>query len=131
MRGHPLCLLEQKRKNEAESEELVYRLGTQQFAVASIVPPSCASPFSLMQYVSREEKSLRLPFSVRCSHSRSHSSGSTTTFDFRCTFLLTQLQDMETNDFYFPMVKRATIDIHFPPEVVEANLVSSRCSNSV
>ena len=72
-----------------EPEDLVYRRGNMKFGVATIVPPSSGSQnwFTLMSYTSREDKSLRLPFSLSCKYQRrsrgqSQSNGKQQIFDF-------------------------------------------------
>lgn len=91
---HNLCT-----KTSSKDDELIYRLGNQRFGVATIVPPATGC-FSLMKYVSREDKSLQLPFGLTC-HYKPRSSDC---FDFLCTFRLSKLIDMATDEPYFPII---------------------------
>ena len=61
-----------------EPEDIVYRMGNMKFGVATIVPPSSGSQnwFTLMSYTSREEKNLRLPFSLSCKYQKRNRSQS-------------------------------------------------------
>lgn len=117
---HSLCI---RPKNE-EEDDLVYRMGNQKFGVATIIPPQL--PFSLMQYVSREDKSLKLPFSVTAN--LDHRSGNT--YDFECLFRMSQLQDLTSDEFYFPLIQDVRISFYFPTDVLDACLVSNFCNTT-
>ena len=79
-----------------------------------------------MQYVSREDKSLKLPFSLTASCE--HRTGST--YDFECLFRMTQLQDVTSDEFYLPLISDVKISFYFPVDVVDACLVSNFCNMS-
>jgi len=117
----------------SEPEDLVYRMGNQKFGVATIVPPSSGSQnwFTLMSYTSREDKSLRLPFSLICKYQRrgggalQAANAKTQAFDFQCVFKMTELREMTTDERYYPLISNVKVRFYFPFEVMDASLVSS------
>ena len=99
---------------------MVYKVGNQKFGVATIVPPSFGA-FTLMKYVSHEDKSLQLPFSLQLT-TTPKSNGN---LDFFAQFKLTKQQDFQTDESYFPTISDVSIQFLFPPEVSEVPAVSS------
>ena len=76
-------------QGDNDDDDILYRMGNQKFGVATIIPPvSNSKPFTLMSYLSHEDKSLKLPFSLNCKYSKRSQSGSSQfdIFDFQCTF---------------------------------------------
>ena len=119
--------LDKRTDGADEDDETVYRMGNQKFGVATIIPPSTGR-FTLMQYVSHEDKSLKLPFSLRCKYQKRRSADLANshldTYDFQCMFRMSELQDMTTAEEYYPLIQNVNIRFYFPAEVVEAGLVS-------
>lgn len=74
-----------------------------------------------MKYISREDKSLQLPFSLTCQYKPRGSDS----YDFLCTFKMTKLIDMATDEYYFPLIQKVDIKFHFPIEITDASLVST------
>ena len=65
-----------------------------------------------MNYASREDKTLQLPFSLGCQYKiRSQSPD---TVDFLGTFKMTKLIDMATDEFYYPLIEKVDIKFFFP-----------------
>jgi hypothetical protein len=110
---HPLCMRpKNKESQDEEDDDILYRMGNQKFGVATIVPPvSNSKPFTLMSYLSREDKSLKLPFSLACKYDKraSQGSGGYDIYDYQCTFRMNQLQDMTTDEFYFPLITNVSV----------------------
>lgn len=79
-----------------------------------------------------------MPFNLSCNYKKSRSTAfidlehqsynsglGVDTYDFECVFKLSKLDDLATDEKYFPLVSRARIVFYFPFEVIEASLVSS------
>lgn len=54
VRLHPLCI---KPSKSDDKDDVIYRMGNQKYAMATMMPPSVGN-FIIMSYVSKEDKSL-------------------------------------------------------------------------
>jgi len=110
---------------------VVYRMGLQKFAVVTIVPPSLTgSKFIVLEYGSREQKSLKLPFTLKCKYGSFSKPTAVSTLEssfecsFKCVFRMDELVDAESGDKYYPSIKDVGVDLYFPQEVVDASLMT-------
>lgn len=83
-----------------------------------------------MSYTSQESKLIKLPFSLICKYKLISDSQSQQSdvkqiiYDFQCIFQMNELNDVTTEESFFPLISQVKVKFYFPNEVADASLTS-------